>query len=60
MGALVVLPIAGLLVAQLTGAFDLTVPAILWIALGLAVLNVALLRVAVVLFDRESILTRWR
>lgn len=57
-GALVVLPIAGLLVAQLTGSLQLSVGLAMAIAFGLAVLNVLLLRMGIVLFDRESILTR--
>ena len=59
-GALIILPIAGLLVAQLTGNVLLTVPRILLIALVLAGVNIVLLRVGVALFDRESILTRWK
>ena len=59
-GALVILPIAGLLIAQVVGSVVLTA----WLALGiaavLAVLNVVVLRIAVALFDRESILTRWK
>ena len=59
-GALVILPISGLLVAQLTGAVVLTVPMIGAVSLALAVINAALMRVAVALFDRESILARWK
>jgi ABC-2 type transport system permease protein len=59
-GALVILPITGLLVAQLMGAVLLTVPLLMLIALVLCVLNAGLMLVAVRLFDRESILTRWK
>ena len=59
-GALIILPIAGLLVAQLTGNVLLTMPRILLIAAVLVVLNVGLLRIGVAVFDRESILTRWK
>jgi ABC-2 type transport system permease protein len=59
-GALVILPISALLVAQLLGGIQLTVPAILLIALVLAAVNAGLMRLAVALFDRESILTRWK
>ena len=59
-GALIILPIAGLLVAQLTGNVQLTVPAILLIALALVAVNAGLMRIGVALFDRESILTRWK
>jgi ABC-2 type transport system permease protein len=59
-GALVVLPIAGLLVAQVVGSLVLTAWVAFGIAAGLMVLNLIVLRIGVVLFDRESILTRWR
>jgi ABC-2 type transport system permease protein len=59
-GALVILPIAGLLIAQVVGSVVLTT----WLALGIAAvlagLNLVVLRIAVALFDRESILTRWK
>jgi hypothetical protein len=38
----------------------LTARLALGIAVALAVLDLIVLRVAVVLFDRESILTRWK
>jgi ABC-2 type transport system permease protein len=59
-GALIILPIAGLLVMQLTGSFLLTVPVIGFIALALAGVNAGLMLVGIALFDRESILTRWK
>jgi len=59
-GALVILPLTGLFVAQLLGAIVLTVPLILLIALGLVGLNAGLMWMAIRLFDRETILTRWR
>ena len=59
-GVLVILPIAGLLIGQLAGALQLTVALIAWITLGLLVINVGLMRVAITLFDRETILTRWK
>lgn len=59
-GALIILPIAGLLVMQLTGSFQLTVTVITVIALALAGVNAALMLVGIALFDRESILTRWK
>jgi ABC-2 type transport system permease protein len=60
LGALVVLPITALMVAQLMGSLQLTLPLTGLIALGLVALNAALFRVAVALFNREAILTRWR
>lgn len=59
-GALIILPISGLLVAQLTGSVLLTVPVILLIALVLTGINIALMLVGIAVFDRESILTRWK
>jgi ABC-2 type transport system permease protein len=59
-GALIILPVAGLLVVQLTGNFRLTVPVIALIGLALAAVNFGLLLLGIRLFDRESILTRWK
>ena len=59
-GALIILPIAGLLIAQLTGAVLLTIPVILVMAAVLAAVNAGLMLVGIALFDRESILTRWK
>jgi ABC-2 type transport system permease protein len=59
-GALVILPISALLVAQLVGGVLLTLPVILVIALALLMLNAGLMWIAIALFDRESILTRWK
>ena len=59
-GAIIILPISALLIAQLLGGILLTMPVILLIALMLAIVNAGLMRLAVALFDRESILTRWK
>jgi ABC-2 type transport system permease protein len=59
-GALIILPVSGLLVAQVTGSLLLTGPIILLIAAGLVVVNVGLMALGIALFDRESILTRWK
>ena len=59
-GALIILPIAGLLVLQLSGSVLLTVPAIAFIALALVGVNAGLMLIGIALFDRESILTRWK
>jgi ABC-2 type transport system permease protein len=59
-GALIILPIAGLLIAQLTGAVLLTIPVILLITAVLVAVNGVLMLVGIALFDRESILTRWK
>lgn len=59
-GALIILPIAGLLVAQVTGTVVLTGAFILLVAIALAVLNASLMVFGIAVFDRESILTRWK
>lgn len=59
-GALIILPVSGLLVAQVTGSFMLTGTIILLVALGLAIVNAGLMALGIRLFDRESILTRWK
>ena len=59
-GALVILPIAGLLVVQLTGNFQLTGPVIAFLSLALAGVNAGLMLLGIRLFDREAILTRWK
>ncbi len=59
-GALIILPVSALLVAQVSGSFLLTGPIILLIALALAIVNAGLMALGIALFDRESILTRWK
>ena len=59
-GALIILPLAGLLVAQLTGTVAVTGRLIGIFTIVLATVNIVLMRIGVALFDRESILTRWQ
>jgi ABC-2 type transport system permease protein len=59
-GALIIVPLAAMLLGLLTGSIQLTPQLIAAIALGLVVANVILIRVGVRLFERESILTRWK
>jgi len=59
-GTLVILPVVGVLVAQGTGLFWLTVPLILIVAAVLAAAWMALALVGVAVFEREQILTKWR
>jgi ABC-2 type transport system permease protein len=59
-GVFVILPIPALLLGQIFGGFELTVAVILWMSLGLLVINAGLMWVAIRLFDRETILTRWK
>ena len=61
LGAIVlVVPIGILQVAGFVGGLILTGPILTAIAAGLAVANVIAMRVAIRIFDRESILTRWK
>jgi ABC-2 type transport system permease protein len=60
LGVFVILPVPALLVGQLLGFIELTWPVIAAISLGLVLANVVLLQVAIRLFSRETILTRWR
>lgn len=59
-GALVILPLSAALIGQLTGSLVLTMPLILLIAGVLVIVNLILMRVGIALFDRETILTRWK
>jgi ABC-2 type transport system permease protein len=59
-GALIILPVTGLFVAQISGSVVMTASLIASISAGLVVANVILMRIGVALFDREAILTRWK
>lgn len=60
LGALVVLPLLGLLFAQATGLIYLGPSVVLAASLAAALVNLGLLLLAARLFEREAILTRWR
>ncbi len=57
---LLILPITGIFVAQLMGLLVVGATAMLTGAVGCLVLNVILLWVGVQVFQRETILTRWK
>jgi ABC-2 type transport system permease protein len=59
-GGIIVLPLIAVIVAQLSGLFLLGLPLVLLGALVLLIVDVAILRAGVRLFNREAILTRWR
>ncbi len=59
-GVLIIIPLTGVLVAQFTGSFWLSATALGLASLGLLVLWVLLALLSVAVFERESILTRWR
>jgi ABC-2 type transport system permease protein len=60
LGGFVILPITALFVGQLAGQFLLGVPALLVMALALVIANVALTWAGVRVFQRETILMRWK
>jgi ABC-2 type transport system permease protein len=60
LGSLVVLPLVGLGIAQTLGKIPYSLPMFAAGALALAALDVAILVAATRLFQRETILTRWR
>ena len=59
-GALLILPLTALFLGQMTGLVVLTLPFTFLLMLGLAVVWGLLVLLGVAVFDRETILTRWR
>ncbi|MEO5896207.1 MAG: ABC transporter permease, partial [Vicinamibacterales bacterium] len=57
---LLVLPLVGMLVGQVAGAFVVTTAVLVALTLALAAAWIILLLLSVALFQRETILTRWR
>jgi ABC-2 type transport system permease protein len=57
---LVILPLLGLFFGQMTGFILINQQLIVWMAVGMAVLDVGLLALATQIFQREAILTRWK
>ena len=57
---LLVLPLMIMLVGQIVGAFVVTVKSLVIVAVGLGVVWGLLLMLSVAIFDRETILTRWK
>jgi len=60
LGSLMVLPLIGILVAQVTGAVSVGVGSVTGAVVFVGVLDVLLLFVSIRLFSRETILMRWR
>ena len=58
--AVFVLPMVGLFVAQSLGLIFINAQIILWMAVVLFILDIGLLAFATQLFQRETILTRWK
>jgi ABC-2 type transport system permease protein len=59
-GVLIIIPLTGVLVAQFTGTLWLSATALGMAGLGLLILWALLTLLSVLVFERESILTRWR
>lgn len=59
-GALIILPVTGLMLGQLFGVLQLTLGFTAVLAVALLAINAVLMWAASVLFAREVILTRWR
>jgi ABC-2 type transport system permease protein len=57
---LVILPLLALFFGQVTGFILINQQLILWMAIGMAVLDIGLLFLATQVFQREAILTRWK
>lgn len=59
-GALVIIPLTGILVAQFTGSLWFSAAALALVGVALLAVWALLLAVSIPFFDRETILTRWR
>jgi ABC-2 type transport system permease protein len=59
-GVLIIIPLTAILVAQFTGTIWLSASTLALLGLALLALWILLTVLSVVLFERESILTRWR
>ena len=57
---LVILPLLGLFFGQIAGLFYINQQIVLYMALGLTLIDAVLLFFAIQLFERETILTRWK
>lgn len=57
---LLILPLMLMLVGQIAGAFFLSSPMLLLLSLAMAMAWVVLILLSVALFERETILTRWK
>ncbi|MEJ2562757.1 MAG: hypothetical protein P8Z42_08705, partial [Anaerolineales bacterium] len=57
---LVILPLLGVFFGQITGLFFINDRLILWMAAVLLVIDAGLVALATHLFQRETILTRWK
>jgi ABC-2 type transport system permease protein len=59
-GALLILPLTALFIVQFNGMLPLTTPVILLLLVFLTIVWLVLVGIGVALFERETILTRWK
>jgi len=59
-GALIILPLGAIVVLQTTGSFLFSLQDYLLLAVGVGVLGAIGIRLGVIVFGRETILTRWK
>jgi ABC-2 type transport system permease protein len=59
-GVLLIIPLAGILVAQFTGSLWLSATALAFVALGMFGVWILLTIFSIAMFEREAILTRWK
>jgi ABC-2 type transport system permease protein len=60
LGMVVIIPVLGLMFGQIAGVISFNTPVALGMSVVLVVVDAVLLALAVRLFDRETVLTRWK
>jgi len=60
LSSLVAIPLIALFMGQSFGAIQYDLNLVIWAALGMVLLDAVLLYFAIQLFQRETILTRWK
>jgi ABC-2 type transport system permease protein len=60
LSAVIILPLLALFFGQMTGLFILNKNIILWTAMAILLIDILMVYLSVRLFDRETILTRWK
>jgi ABC-2 type transport system permease protein len=60
LSSLVVIPLVALFMGQSFGLIQYNLTLVIWVALGMVLLDAVLLYFAIQLFQRETILTRWK
>jgi ABC-2 type transport system permease protein len=60
LSALVMLPLLGVFFGQMTGFLVFNETLVLWLAIGLVAIDAVLVAISIQVFQRETILTRWK